>query len=104
MSGTSDPDQPRAINDRRPVLAFAKDLGAVQPGADADPLVVAIGHVRTPAVSYLGAQLAPWWTSGSTAKHLPRPTIITRRSVRSPCAKPSAAPNWSTGTARRGRY
>ncbi|MER6899067.1 DUF4965 domain-containing protein, partial [Amycolatopsis sp. NPDC000740] len=23
---------------------------------------VAIGHVRTPAVSYLGAQLAPWWT------------------------------------------
>ncbi|PKV96165.1 uncharacterized protein DUF4964 [Amycolatopsis echigonensis] len=62
LAGTSDPDQPRAISDRWPVLAFAKDLGTIRPDAAVDPLVVAIGHVRTPAVSYLGAQLAPWWT------------------------------------------
>ncbi len=62
LAGTSDSGQPRAINDRWPVLAFSKNLGTIGPGASSAPFTVSIGHVRTPAVSYLQTALAPWWT------------------------------------------
>jgi hypothetical protein len=55
-----DPDQPRAINDRWPVFAYAFDLGNVT--TTSDPHTVSVGHIRTPAVSYLGTPLQPLWT------------------------------------------
>ncbi|HWC78915.1 MAG TPA: DUF5127 domain-containing protein [Pseudonocardiaceae bacterium] len=61
LAGTVDPDQPRAISDRWPVLGLNLDLGTVT-GRTA-PFVISIGHVRTPAVSYLGAPLAPLWST-----------------------------------------
>ncbi|PRY45065.1 glutaminase domain-containing protein [Umezawaea tangerina] len=62
LSNSSDTAQPRPINDRWPVLALNKNLGTVAAGATSAPFTIAVGHVRTPAVSYLGTQLAPWWT------------------------------------------
>jgi hypothetical protein len=59
LAGTVDAGQPRAINDRWPVFAFAFDLGRV--GAGSASYTVSIGHVRTPAVSYLGTPLPPLW-------------------------------------------
>ena len=61
LAGTVDANQPRAINDHWPVLGLNLDLGTVT--TSTAPFVVSIGHVRTPAVSYLGAPLAPLWTS-----------------------------------------
>lgn len=43
----------RAVSDRWPVFALAQDLGAVTSATD--PVVVAIGHVRDPAVEYIVA-------------------------------------------------
>lgn len=60
LGNTADTDQPRAINDRWPVFAFHFDLGSVQRPTQA---VLSIGHVREPAVSYLGEQLPPLWRS-----------------------------------------
>ncbi|SCE43348.1 Ricin-type beta-trefoil lectin domain-like [Streptomyces sp. DvalAA-14] len=62
LAGTVDSAQPRAINDRWPVLGLNRDFGTVNPGAPSAEFTVTLGHVRTPAVSYLGAQLQPWWT------------------------------------------
>ncbi|WP_410614935.1 glutaminase domain-containing protein [Amycolatopsis sp. lyj-109] len=62
LAGTSDTAQPRAINDRWPVLAFNKNLGTIAAGGTSAPFTLSIGHVRTPAVRYLGAELRPWWT------------------------------------------
>ncbi|KAA2255955.1 DUF5127 domain-containing protein [Solihabitans fulvus] len=62
LNGTSDPAQPRAINDRWPVLGLNQRLGTVNPGTTSAPFTVSLGHVRTPALSYLGAPLSPWWT------------------------------------------
>ncbi|MGI5184337.1 glutaminase domain-containing protein [Dactylosporangium sp. CA-152071] len=60
LLNTADTNQPRAIDNAWPVLAFSRDLGQV--GAAGSPAVVCvIGHVRTPAVSYLGANLDPYW-------------------------------------------
>lgn len=50
---------PRAINDQWPVFAVNQDLGTV--GDNSATVVITLGHVRTPAVSYLGAPLDPWW-------------------------------------------
>ncbi len=61
LAGTDDTDRPRAINDDWPVFALARDLGTVTSAASA-PFRVSLGHVRTPAVSYLGTNLDPWWT------------------------------------------
>jgi hypothetical protein len=61
LPNTVDPDQPRAIGDRWPVLGLNLDLGSVT-GPSA-PFVVTIGHIRTPAVSYLGTPLNPLWTT-----------------------------------------
>ncbi len=62
LADTSDKDY-RAIDDRRPVFAFARDFGAV--GATQQSAQFAIGHVRTPLVSYGHPDaklLAPLWT------------------------------------------
>lgn len=54
---------PRAIDDRWPVFAFNQDFGSISPTTTAAPMVLTIGHVRAPAVSYLGTALDPWWRS-----------------------------------------
>ncbi|WP_236045739.1 glutaminase family protein [Streptacidiphilus fuscans] len=61
LANTSDSDQPRAIGDNWPVFAFHFDLGQV--GRTAQTAVVSVGHVREPAVSYLGTPLPPLWRS-----------------------------------------
>jgi len=62
LDGSVDADQPRAIHTRWPVFAFNFALGQV--GASATrPLVLALGDVRDPAVSYLGKPLPPLWRS-----------------------------------------
>ncbi|MEU6405117.1 DUF5127 domain-containing protein [Streptomyces sp. NPDC046985] len=62
LSGTVDSAQPRAIKDRWPVLGFHRDFGTVSPGTSSAAFTLVLGHVRTPAVSYLGTPLQPWWT------------------------------------------
>ena len=62
LSSVVDGEKPRRINDRWPVFALALDLGSVD-RRDTAPYVVSIGHVREPAVSYLGDQLPPLWKS-----------------------------------------
>jgi hypothetical protein len=59
LPNTVDANQPRAISNAWPVFGFNLDLGSVT--AASTPFVVCLGHVRTPAVSYLGTQLDPWW-------------------------------------------
>jgi Domain of unknown function (DUF5127)/Domain of unknown function (DUF4965)/Domain of unknown function (DUF1793)/Domain of unknown function (DUF4964)/TAT (twin-arginine translocation) pathway signal sequence len=67
LAGTVDADQPRAISDRWPVFAFAFDLGSV--GADPASGTVSLGHVRAPAVSYLGTPLPPLWMDYFSSPH-----------------------------------
>ncbi|NUS55856.1 MAG: DUF5127 domain-containing protein, partial [Streptomycetaceae bacterium] len=52
---------PRRIDDSWPVFAVRRDLPVVTPAAPSAEMVLSIGHVRTPAVRYLGASLDPWW-------------------------------------------
>jgi hypothetical protein len=61
LADTADTRQPRAINDQWPVFAFHFDLGSVH--GSAQSAVLSVGHVREPAVSYLGAPLPPLWKS-----------------------------------------
>ena len=61
LADTVDPAQPRRISDRWPVLGLSLDLGSVR--GPSQPFVVSVGHIRTPAVSYLGAPLSPLWTT-----------------------------------------
>jgi hypothetical protein len=61
LADTVDSAQPRAINDRWPVFAFHVDLGSVRNSTRTATL--SVGHVREPAVSYLGQQLPPLWKS-----------------------------------------
>ena len=63
LPGTVDQNQPRAIENEWPVAALNRDLGTVTPAAPSPVFVAAVGHIRTPAVTYLGADLAPWWTT-----------------------------------------
>ena len=62
LDGSVDADQPRAINSRPPVFAFDFALGQVGK-AETRPLVLALGDVRDPAVSYQGRPLPPLWKS-----------------------------------------
>ena len=62
LSNTADPRQPRAISDQWPVFGFCLNLGSVGRKATA-PFVISVGHVREPAVSYLGTPLPPLWKS-----------------------------------------
>ena len=59
LTGANDTNY-RAIGDNWPVFAFCADLGTV---TGATTVAASIGHVRTPAVSYLGQDLQPLWTS-----------------------------------------
>ena len=61
LANTVDQNQPRPINDNWPVFAFNLDLGTLT--GPAGPMVISIGHVRDPAVSYLGTPLPPLWKS-----------------------------------------
>jgi len=61
LAGTSDTAQPRAINDRWPVLGLNQNLGTVASGSPSSVFQAVVGHIRTPAVSYLGSNLNPWW-------------------------------------------
>jgi hypothetical protein len=45
--GNSQDTQFRAINDRWPVFAFARDIGAITDSSK-NPVVFAVGHVRDP--------------------------------------------------------
>jgi hypothetical protein len=63
LLGTQDPNQPRPISDDWPVFAFCSNLGTVTSAAPSAEFQVVIGHVRTPSVSFLGTDLAPWWTT-----------------------------------------
>jgi hypothetical protein len=60
LANTADTNQPRAISDHWPVFGFNFVLGAVRSTQSA---VLSIGHVREPAMNYLGAQLPPLWRS-----------------------------------------
>ena len=60
LSDTNDTNY-RPISDNWPVFAFCADLGQV--GGSPVTVPVSIGQVRTPAVSYLGQDLQPLWTS-----------------------------------------
>ncbi|MFC1436814.1 DUF5127 domain-containing protein [Streptacidiphilus sp. N1-10] len=61
LGNSSDSDQPRPIDDNWPVFAFHFDLGSV--GRSTESAVLSVGHVREPALSYLGTQLPPLWKS-----------------------------------------
>ncbi|MGQ5661406.1 glutaminase domain-containing protein [Streptomyces sp. ECR2.10] len=60
LADSADTRQPRSINDNWPVFAFRFDLGSVR---DSTRALLSVGHVREPAVSYLGEQLPPLWRS-----------------------------------------
>jgi hypothetical protein len=57
----------RAISNNWPVFAFCHDLGQV--GGQAVTVPLSMGQVRTPAVSYLGQNLQPLWTSYFSSWH-----------------------------------
>ncbi len=61
LANTVDGNQPRSIDNNWPVFAFSFDLGSVR--GSTRSAVLSVGHVREPAVSYLGAQLPPLWRS-----------------------------------------
>ncbi len=61
LTGANDGDQPRAINDRYPVFAFADDLGSVGTTATA-PFTLLLGRERDPAINYLGNPVRSLWT------------------------------------------
>jgi len=63
LLGTVDSNQPRPISDDWPVFAFCANLGTVTASAPSADFQVVVGHVRTPAVSFLGTDLNPWWTT-----------------------------------------
>ncbi|KAF9444696.1 hypothetical protein P691DRAFT_677102 [Macrolepiota fuliginosa MF-IS2] len=46
----------RPVETHQPVFAFSVDLGTVSPGDQLDPVVVALGLVRDPLVTYTDAQ------------------------------------------------
>lgn len=60
LPNTIDPAMPRAIDDRYPVLAFNNDFGTIR-SALSSPFTLVLGHVREPAVNYLGSPLQPYW-------------------------------------------
>lgn len=57
----SDDTNYRAISDNWPVFGFAADLGSL--GGATRSVQFSVGHVHTPAVSYLGQALAPLWSA-----------------------------------------
>jgi hypothetical protein len=62
LDNSVDSDQPRAINVRWPVFAYAYDLGQVGNTAGAG-ITLTLGNVRNPSVSYQGDPIPPLWLS-----------------------------------------
>jgi Domain of unknown function (DUF5127)/Domain of unknown function (DUF4965)/Domain of unknown function (DUF1793)/Concanavalin A-like lectin/glucanases superfamily/Domain of unknown function (DUF4964) len=62
LNNTIDTNKPRAINDHWPVFAFNFALGNIG-GQPTAPIELALGHVRSPAVSYLGRNIPSLWKS-----------------------------------------
>lgn len=62
LNNSMDTNMPRAINNQWPVFAFNFSLGSLG-GTPNAPLIFVLGHVRQPAVSYQGGQIAPLWQS-----------------------------------------
>jgi len=60
LNNTMDSNMPRAIQDRWPVFAFALNMGSVTKQSG-QPVTLVLGHVREPAVSYLGNPVPPLW-------------------------------------------
>ncbi len=52
---------PSTIGEHPPVFGFSVDLGHV--GATAQRTTFSIGHIRQPAINYLGKHLSPLWKS-----------------------------------------
>ncbi|MEY9964969.1 hypothetical protein ABIA33_003011 [Streptacidiphilus sp. MAP12-16] len=63
LANTADSGPPRAIDNAWPVLGLNRNLGTVTAGAASAQFQIAVGHVRSPAVSYLGTNLPAWWTN-----------------------------------------
>ncbi|KAB5594674.1 hypothetical protein CTheo_1821 [Ceratobasidium theobromae] len=65
--GNTQDTQFRAINDRWPVFAFARDIGTTTDSSQ-NPVVFAVGHVRDPLIQYIVAgnkleERHPYWLS-----------------------------------------
>lgn len=60
LNNTMDSNMPRAINNNWPVFAFNFSLGSIS-GTLSSQITLIIGHVRTPAVSYLGSAVNALW-------------------------------------------
>ena len=57
---SNDTNQPRAIDNAYPVFAFAKSLGSVGATPTA-PFTLLLGHVRDPAINFLGNSQSSLW-------------------------------------------
>ncbi|MDQ2903302.1 MAG: DUF5127 domain-containing protein [Chloroflexota bacterium] len=62
LNNSMDSNMPRAINNNWPVFAFNFDFGSTS-GQPTGQVTLVIGHVREPAVSYLGTPLSSLWKS-----------------------------------------
>ena len=60
LDGSNDANQPRAISNAWPVFAFSNAFGSVGTTATS-PFKLLLGHVRDPAVSYLGGGKSSLW-------------------------------------------
>jgi hypothetical protein len=69
LPGSDDARMPRAVNDGRPVMAFAFDLGNVGSSAVTRQVIVAYDELY--AIEYFGKKLRPYWRrNGATAPQM----------------------------------
>ena len=61
LTNANDTNQPRAINNAYPVFAFSRSLGTVGTTATS-PFTILLGHVRDPAINFLGNPVRSLWT------------------------------------------
>ncbi len=60
LANTNDTNQPRAINNAYPVFAFSNAFGTVGTTATS-PFTLLLGHVRDPAINFLGNRQSSLW-------------------------------------------
>ena len=60
LTNANDTNQPRAIDDQYPVFAFSKSLGTVGT-TRTKPFTLLLGHVRDPAINFLGNPVSSLW-------------------------------------------
>ena len=60
LTNANDTNQPRAINNNYPVFAFSKAFGNVGTTPTA-PFTLLLGHVRDPAINFLGQSQSSLW-------------------------------------------